>query len=244
MTLTTEALNTPSVRVGSEKPTRAFDLAALDMAGTTVQEHGAVYAALRRAVEAQTGAAIPSEVFSRWTGTSKYEAVIGLLTALTGGAETADVDRIYADFSERLARAYRETPPTPLPGVAAAIAALRSAGALVVLQTGYSRDVAESILAAMGWTIGGTVDGLVASDEVAASRPAPFLIFRAMELVGVTSVDRVLVAGDTANDLGAGTNAGARFVVGVLTGAYPAAELGRHRHTHLLDSAADLPTLL
>lgn len=241
MTLTTEA---PTQSCAREKSTRAFDLAALDMAGTTVQEHGAVYAALRGAVEAHTGAAIPSEVFSRWTGTSKYEAVIGLLTALTGGAATEDVDRVYADFSERLAAAYRQTPPTPLPGVAEAIAALREAGVFVVLQTGYSRDVAESILAAMGWSIGETVDGLVASDEVAASRPAPYLIFRAMELVGVTSVDRVLAAGDTANDLGAGINAGARFVVGVLTGAYAAAELGRHRHTHLLDSAADLPTLL
>lgn len=183
-------------------------------------------------------------MFSRWTGTSKYEAVIGLLAALTGRADPTDIDRTYADFSERLTAAYRETPPTPLPGVTEAVAALRAAGVAVVLRTGYSRDVAESILAAMGWTIGGTVDGLVASDEVAASRPAPYLIFRAMELAGVTSVDRVLAAGDTANDLGAGVNAGARFVVGVLTGAYSAAELGRHRHTHLLDSAADLPTLL
>jgi hypothetical protein len=30
----------------------------------------------------------------------------------------------------------------------------------------------------------------------------------------------------------------------VLTGAYSAEQLGRHRHTHLLASAAGIPTLL
>ncbi|MFD0687262.1 hypothetical protein [Actinomadura fibrosa] len=39
-------------------------------------------------------------------------------------------------------------------------------------------------------------------------------------------------------------NAGAGFVVGVLTGGGTAAELGRSRHTHLLESAARLPELL
>ncbi len=64
-----------------------------------------------------------------------------------------------------------------------------------------------------------------------------------MERARVSEVGRVLVAGDTPNDLAAGRNAGAGFVVGVLTGAATAAELGGHRHTHLLRSVADLPSL-
>ncbi|POM23391.1 Phosphonoacetaldehyde hydrolase [Actinomadura rubteroloni] len=222
----------------------SFDLAALDMAGTTVQEGGAVYAALEQAVAGHAGRPVPAAALRRWTGTDKREAAAGLLTELTGAAPAADVDAVYADFAGRLGEAYATVPPVPLPGVADAIAALRAAGVKVVLQTGYARDIAESILAAMDWTVGGTVDGLVTSDEVPAGRPAPYLIFRAMELAGVTSVDRVLVAGDTPNDLAAGRNAGARFVVGVLSGAGSAADLGAERHTHLLPSAARLPALL
>jgi phosphonatase-like hydrolase len=224
--------------------TLPFELAALDMAGTTVQEGGAVYAALDQAVAAHIARPVPADVLHRWTGTSKREAAAGLLTELTGTAPSADVDAVYADFTIRLTKAYAAVPPEPLPGVTEAIAALRAAGVKVVLQTGYSREIARSILDALDWTAPGTVDGLVTSDEVAASRPAPYMIFRAMELAGVTAVDRVLVAGDTPNDLAAGRNAGARLVVAVATGATPAAELGQHRHTHLLRSAADLPALL
>nr|WP_083977249.1 HAD family hydrolase [Herbidospora sakaeratensis] len=136
--------------------------------------------------------------------------------------------------------AYAATPPTAIPGAAEAIGELRAAGVKVVLQTGYSRDIAESILDALGWTVGQHVDGLVADDDVPLSRPAPF---RAVERARVSEVGRVLVAGDTPNDLAAGRNAGAGFVVGVLTGAATAAELGGHRHTHLLRSVADLPSL-
>ncbi|MBO2464757.1 phosphonatase-like hydrolase [Actinomadura violacea] len=221
-----------------------FELAALDMAGTTVQEGGAVYAALDQAVASHLGRPVPADVLHRWTGTSKRQAVAGLLTELTGTAPAADVDTVYSDFTVRLTKAYATVPPKPLPGVTEAIAELRAAGVKVVLQTGYSREIAESILDALAWTAPGTVDGLVTSDDVPASRPAPYMIFRAMELAAVTSVDRVLAAGDTPNDLAAGHNAGARYVVAVSTGATPAADLGRHRHTHLLESAADLPALL
>ena len=70
------------------------------------------------------------------------------------------------------------------------------------------------------------------------------MIFRAMEITGVTGVDRVLVAGDTVRDLQAGANAGVRAVVAVLTGATGSAALGRVGHTHMLSSVAELPALI
>ncbi len=94
----------------------------------------------------------------------------------------------------------------------------------------------------LGWEGDSVVDTVVCGSDVAAGRPAPFMIFQAMERLGVTDVARVLVAGDTPRDLEAGTNAGAGFVVGVLTGAGDADELGAHPHTHLLSSVADLTT--
>src|SRR6266508_880339 len=67
---------------------------------------------------------------------------------------------------------------------------------------GFARDIAEPLLKRLGWTVGpasdNTVDAVVCADDVAAGRPAPYMIFRAMEEAGVLDVARVAVAGVTA----------------------------------------------
>lgn len=225
---------------------RAFDLAALDMAGTTLDEAGLVYEVLDATVRDAVGAPVPPELLADWKGTSKRKAIAGLFAALGADASDPAADKTYADFTARLVEAYRATPPTPFPGLLEVFDALRAAGARLALQTGYSAEIAESILESLDWQLGTSdvVDTVITSDLVPASRPAPCLVFRCMEATGVTNVRRVLVAGDTPNDLVAGVNAGAGFVVGVLTGSFSAAALGRERHTHLLSSVAELPTLL
>lgn len=225
---------------------RPFDLAALDIAGTTLDEGGLVYEVLDATVSEAVGGPVPPELLRRWKGTSKREAVAGLLAGLGSDASEAAVDKAFAELTDRLVAGYRGTPPAPFPGVVEAIEELRSHGVRVALQTGYAAEITDSILAGLGWAVGpaGMVDAVVTSDLVPASRPAPYLVFRCMEATGVTDVRRVLVAGDTPNDLAAGVNAGAGHVVGVLTGSFGAEELGRVRHTHLLDGVADLPALL
>jgi phosphonatase-like hydrolase len=217
-------------------------LASLDMAGTTIDEGGAVYAVLRDAVERATGAQVPDDLLSRWVGTDKREAIVGLLTGLD--QDLARTDEIFAAFSVDLANAYATDPPVLLPGVAETVGRLRASGVKVALQTGYRREVAEGLLDAVGWKVGHDVDALVTAEDVTASRPAPYLIFRTMEATGIVDVREVLVAGDTVNDVTAGTRAGARFVVGVLTGAHTEAELGAARHTHLVPSLVDVPTVI
>jgi phosphonatase-like hydrolase len=233
--------------VTSQKP-RAVDLAALDMAGTTVDEGGLVYRVLDATVADAVGASVPVDLLQRWKGTSKREAIRGLLEGVDADASDGAVDKTFAFFTERLISAYRETPPTPFPGMIEAFATLRRAGVKVALQTGYSADIVESILAGLGWAVGPSasaiVDTVVTSDLVPAGRPAPYLIFRCMEQTAVTDVRRVLVAGDTPHDLHAGTNAGAGLVVGVGTGSFALDQLAGSPHTHLLESAADLPSLL
>lgn len=222
----------------------AYTLAALDMAGTTIEEGGLVYAAVEQAVAEAVGAPIPAAAVQRWKGTSKEEAIAGLLREVGADASPARVAAVYGVFAGKLEDAYAATPPTPIPGVLDAFEVLRAAGVKVVLQTGYTAPVAASILAGLGWRVGETVDGLVTSDQVPASRPAPYLIFRAMELSGVQDVRRVLTAGDTPHDLAAGHHAGAGFVVGVTTGSFTREQLSAEPHTHLLASTAELPTLL
>jgi len=223
--------------------TPAVDLVVLDIAGTTIEEHGAVYRALENAVSAGGGRPSPADV-DAWMGADKHEAVAALLAAGGRPAASAEqVETVYQDFRERLRHAYLERLPAPLDGVPEALAALRAAGVRVALTTGFTREVAHSLLETVGWSQG-VLDAVVTVDDVPAGRPAPYMIFRAMELTGVRSVGRVLVAGDTTRDLQAGVNAGAAFVVGVLTGGQDAVALGAVRHTHLLDGVKDLPTLV
>jgi phosphoglycolate phosphatase-like HAD superfamily hydrolase len=94
-----------------------IELVVLDMAGTTIEDHGAVYDALRGAVE-KTGAPVAQADLQTWMGTEKHEAIAALIR-LGGGTPTpALVEEAYADFAAMLAEAYRATPPLALPGVA------------------------------------------------------------------------------------------------------------------------------
>ncbi|HWU32919.1 MAG TPA: phosphonatase-like hydrolase [Marmoricola sp.] len=222
----------------------AYELAALDMAGTTIDEDGIVYRTLEETVAEAIGHDIPAEVMAAWKGTAKDEALVGILTDLDEDTSAPRIGTLYGEFSQLLKAAYRATPPKPIAGVPEAIAELRSRGVKVALQTGYDLEVASLILDAVDWEVGRDIDALITSDVVPASRPAPYMIFRAMEALGVTDVRRVLAAGDTPNDLGAGWNAGVGFVVGVTTGAFSAEQLAAYQHTHILGSTAELPTLL
>ncbi|WP_218006782.1 phosphonatase-like hydrolase [Microtetraspora fusca] len=235
-----------------------IELVVLDMAGTTVEEHGAVYEALAEAVTAAGGRPTEADI-QRWMGASKREAITRLLAESTGqDPDEATVDAAFADFRARLDKAYRDRPPAPLPGVPEALGRIRAAGVKVALTTGFDREVTTALLATLGWRVapgaapvdaadgmdGVVIDAAICVDDVPTGRPAPYMIFRAMEATGVWDVARVAVAGDTVRDLQAGTNAGARLVAGVLTGKLDAVGLGAERHTHLLPGVADLPDLL
>ncbi|MGH7471688.1 MAG: HAD hydrolase-like protein [Longimicrobiales bacterium] len=85
---------------------------------------------------------------------------------------------------------------------------------------------------------------MVCDDDVAAGRPAPDLIERAMQLAGITDPAEVLVAGDTSADLLAAANARVGWIVGVLSGAHARAHLELHAHSAILPTIADLPNWL
>lgn len=210
-------------------------LAALDIAGTTVDEGGAVYRVLAEVV-AEHGSPVADAELRRWMGADKRAA----LAALTGDAEAAE--RLHEQFAGRLAAHYAQQQPTPFGGVPETLAALRDAGTRVALTTGFDRQITDLLLDRVGWRVGEHLDAVVCASEVRAGRPAPDMILRAMELTGVDDPKRVLAAGDTELDVRAGHAAGAGQVVAVLTGAQTRAELERHRPTHVLPGLADLLT--
>ena len=208
-----------------------IDLAVLDIAATTVEQHEVAHRALCEAVG--------SDDVTAWMGADEHEAVRGLL----GDPDDGTVARVHADFRRRLADAYAAEPPEPFPGATQTLALLRENGVKVALTTGFDREIAGVLLADPAWDEG-VIDAVVCADEVPAGRPAPYMIFRAMERTGVCDVARVLVAGDTVLDLQAGANAGAGFVVALLSGGAAPEMLGAHRHTHMLESVTQLPAIL
>jgi len=219
-------------------------LVACDMAGTTIDEHGDVYVALARCVE-ETGVATTPEAVQEWMGADKVEAITALIQAGGGTATPDAVTAAFTRFKELLVEFYDANPPVPLEGVEEAFRELRRHGIKVALTTGFSRDVAEPLLERLGWSVGddNLLDAVVCSDEVAAGRPAPYMIHRAMELTGVEDVRAVIAAGDTVNDLAAANNAGVT-AVGVLTGKLGREDLAAHPHHHILAGVKDIPALL
>lgn len=226
-----------------------IELVALDMAGTTIDDGGAVYEALRGAVE-DAGATVAQADLQVWMGTDKVEAITNLLRL--GGVEPTRerIDAGFARFRERLQQAYTATPPTAIDGVPEALREIRALGVKVALTTGFDDAVALPLLAAIGWGIEGdgavgsvVLDAVVTTSDVAAGRPAPYMIHRAMERTGVRDVRSVLAAGDTAVDVQAATNAGA-VSVGVLTGKADGAALAEAGADHVLGGVVDIPGLL
>lgn len=86
-------------------------------------------------------------------------------------------------------------------------------------------------------------DVTVCGDDVRQGRPAPYLIFRAMEAAGALEARTVANVGDTALDLQAGAHADVRWNLGVLSGAHDRATLEQAPHTYILPSIADLAAL-
>lgn len=98
-------------------------------------------------------------------------------------------------------------------GVVEAIAACRERGYRIGSTTGYPR-AAMDLLAPAAARQGYAPDAIVCPDEVPAGRPAPWMLFRNLELIGAYPPSTVVKVGDTPIDMTEGINAGT-WVVGI-----------------------------
>ncbi len=178
-------------------------------------------------------------------GASKREAIRLLVAQRFPQGDPqieAQTGLIFTAFQRFLAESFATTGVQPMPGAAETFTWLRRRGIQIAFNTGFDRASTALLLKAAGWEKG-TADAVVCGDEVAQGRPAPFMIFHAMEIAGVTAVSQVAVVGDTVLDLLAGANAGVRWNIGMLSGAGARPQLEMAPHTALLPSVADLPVL-
>ena len=217
------------------------DLAVLDLAGTTVRDDGVVEDAFVDAL-ASVGAGPDTDGFAerlahlRTTmGRSKLEVFREML------GDDAVARRANEAFEAAYGARLTSGVVQPIDGAEDAIDALRGAGILVCLTTGFSPSTLGALLGALRWH--DRADLALAPGPGVRGRPHPDLILSAVLRLGIDDVHRVAVAGDTASDLLAGTRAGASVVAGVLTGAHDRAALEAAPHTHVLDSIVDFPSL-
>jgi phosphonatase-like hydrolase len=223
-------------------PPPAIRLVILDVGGTIIEDRGDIPEELRKALSHRGINSTPEEI-SRLRGASKREVVRHFVDQQSL-PPTVDRDKlaaaIYDEFTANLIAIYRSVPP--IAGAEDAIRQLRQSGYRVATTTGFDRAITSSIFRRLGWEQ--YFAATICSDDVAQGRPSPFMLFHAMESARVNSVAEVVAVGDTPLDLQAGTNAGLRVVVGVLSGASTAEKLRREPHTHILPSVASLPALL
>jgi phosphonatase-like hydrolase len=223
----------------------AVDLVVFDMAGTTIEDHGEVLTAFKAAL-GKNQISVSEDFLQKWRGASKKEV---LRQCIEGqfGKESHDnpkrIDQAYADFRHLLEALYVQEGVRPIPGAAETFKWLRDRSIRIALTTGFYRKVTDLILQQVGWN-SGAVEASICSDEVPRGRPAPYMIFRAMEATRADDVHHVVNVGDTALDLLSGHYAGVRGIVGVLTGSQTIAHLGTVRHTHIIPSVAALPDLI
>ena len=227
--------------------TRHFSVCRLvvfDVAGTTVLDGDAVIDCMHAAIGARADVSVAD--VRDVMGLPKPLAITKLLSAHTPLRDNAlrlAVEESHRAFRAALIARYQEAGAiAPAPGALRVFSALRTAGISVALDTGFSRDILDTILIQLGWA-DGTIDCSIASDEVEHGRPHPDMIFRAMRLVGVTDPSQVAKVGDTPSDVMQGLAAGCGLVVGVTCGTHSSHQLEREG-VHTIDRLEDVLPLL
>lgn len=215
-------------------------LVVFDMAGTTVDEDNVVYKTVRAAINAAGYDFTQDQVQATGAGKEKSQAIRDVL-ALDGQSHPDDeVATIFADFKERLARAYKDLDVREQPGATEVFTALRADGIKVVLNTGYDRATAEGLVGKIGWKVGEHIDGLVTASDVANGRPAPDMIQAAMRITGIESPATVAKIGDSQIDIAEGMNAECGVTLGITTGAQTESQLNEARPTAVIHRLSDI----
>lgn len=217
----------------------SVELVVFDLGGTTVELTIDIAQALREAFNTH-GVWLSEDRIVQYRGASKRDAIAQLLRTMD--VQHVDPSHIHDTFENRLLHDLTDGALSPISGVEITFAALQSSAVRVVLTTGFSARVTRYLLERLGWV--DRIDGVVTADDVTAGRPAPDIILRSIDLVTVRAKNRVVVVGDTANDIKAGRAAEVGAVVGVLTGAHDRARLIEAGATAILPSAAHLPAWL
>ena len=128
-----------------------------------------------------------------------------------------DVDEMHEKFAASLMKILDQF-SDPKDYVVDTVAKLRDAGLMIGSTTGYT-DAMMEIVTKEAAKAGYKPDCWFSPDSTGhMGRPYPYMIFKNMEVLKVTGVDKVMKVGDTLSDIREGKNAGV-FTVGIIEGS-------------------------
>jgi phosphonatase-like hydrolase len=220
-----------------DDPPMTIKLVVLDIGGTLIADHGEVPEAMLGAFSRHGITVTPAE-FAEWRGASKREMVRHFVSR--EHKSEGLIEPIYADFMASATKAYRNV--QPIPGAEQALKELAAMKLPLATTTGFDQVLTTAILSHLGWQH--YFAASISSDQVTEGRPAPYMLFRAMEAAHVYEPSQVIAVGDTPLDLQAATNGNMGAAIGVYSGAATEERLRKERNSGVLPSVAALPDLL
>lgn len=221
----------------------SIKLVVFDIAGTTVRDNYAVSKTFQKSFE-KHGYLIPLDMINPLMGYEKTLAIKKLLALNEPDVSRiteALVKNIHVGFVDQMIGYYRFNEEIEaLPHVEETFLALRKQGIQVAINTGFSRDIANSVVERLQWWEKGLIDHLIGSDEVPQGRPHPFMIQKLMRYSGITDAAEVAKVGDTEVDIREGQHAGCQYVIGITTGIFTREALESYHPSHIIDDLSEI----
>ena len=193
---------------------------------------------LRFRVVSFTG--ISNQVLEFGAGKEKLQAIIDILENTGFEVSPENIDLIFAYFIDKLAKNYDTLDVKPLPDVERTFKHLKERNIKVVLNTGYNRKTAESLIVKLGWEESNQFDLLITASDVNNNRPRPDMILLAMSKLNILDPKKVLKVGDSTVDIQEGQNAECLLSIGITSGAHTREQLREADPDFIIKNVSEL----
>jgi phosphonatase-like hydrolase len=234
-----------------------ISLVMFDMSGTTIKDYNEVLDCFMEAAQ-MTGINTNIKQINSMMGWSKIDVFRELCKWQLQDADEETIEKesqkSFQLFREILEHWYATHDIEPSEGTLETFKWLREQNIKIVLGTGFYRKVADILLEKLGWLEGldenyinrgnSPIDFSITSDQVAAGRPAPDMIYKAMQVFGIENANEVIKIGDTPSDLQEGINAYCFRTFGITNGTHTHEELSKFPNDGLISSMKEFKKLL
>jgi phosphonatase-like hydrolase len=224
-----------------------FQLVVFDMAGTTIQDKSNVADAFMYAMQ-KHGYPITKDQANKVMGYKKIIAINDLLQSNYAGsiAENENlINEIHDTFIETMIDFYEHSKEIlPMESAESIFKWLQENDIKVALNTGFSKQITDTILERVGWHDNSLIDFIISSDEVENGRPSADMIQAIMKATGISDVANVVKVGDTEVDIAEGRTAGCGLVISVTTGSFTREELEAYQPDIIVDDLKELPAYI
>ncbi len=220
-------------------------MVVFDMAGTTVNENNIVYKTLRNAINTVGGYELTlTEVLAHGAGKEKLQAIKTVLKNSLNLVDDELAQRMFTLFLAELEHAYEVEEIYPNANAEELFAILKDHDILRVLNTGYDRKTAESLLEKLNWKVGKEIDALITASDVPRNRPYPDMIERAMQQFEIADPGAVVKIGDSIIDIQEGQQAGCGLSIGITTGAHNMAQLKSANPDYVINDLLEIVPII